>query len=116
MACREGCTLRTISRGAIHVLHSPEDIMLAIRLPAEIEQRLETLARRTGRSKSYYVRAAIMEHLQDLEDRHIAEVQMGAADADRTGVGRLAGLKERYEGRRAEQGRRGQGKVSLRPR
>ncbi|PYT47539.1 MAG: hypothetical protein DMG47_01460 [Acidobacteria bacterium] len=35
--------------------------MLAIRLPQSIEKRLEELARRTGRTKTYYVREAILE-------------------------------------------------------
>lgn len=70
--------------------------MLAIRLPAEIEQRLEALAKRTGRSKSFYVRAAILEHLRDLEDRHIAEGQLDGADVGRSSSVRLAELKERY--------------------
>lgn len=47
--------------------------MLAIRLPAAIEKRLEKLARRTGRTKSFYVREAILEHLDDLEDLYLAE-------------------------------------------
>ncbi|PZA07118.1 MULTISPECIES: TraY domain-containing protein [unclassified Meiothermus] len=46
--------------------------MLAVRLPKEIEARLEALARKTGRSKSYYVRQAILEHLDDLEDYYLA--------------------------------------------
>ncbi|ADD27156.1 DUF6290 family protein [Meiothermus ruber] len=46
--------------------------MLAIRLPKEIEERLEALAQKTGRSKSYYVRQAILEHLDDLEDYYLA--------------------------------------------
>lgn len=33
--------------------------MLASRLPPEIEQRLEDLARKTGRAKSYYAKKAI---------------------------------------------------------
>jgi RHH-type rel operon transcriptional repressor/antitoxin RelB len=37
--------------------------MLAIRLPEEIENRLNALAKETGRSKSFYVREAILEHL-----------------------------------------------------
>ena len=41
--------------------------MLALRLPPDIEERLEALARRTGRSKSFYAREAILEHLGDLE-------------------------------------------------
>jgi RHH-type rel operon transcriptional repressor/antitoxin RelB len=47
--------------------------MLAIRLPQSIERRLERLARRTGRTKTYYVREAILEHLGDLEDLYLAE-------------------------------------------
>jgi RHH-type rel operon transcriptional repressor/antitoxin RelB len=47
--------------------------MLAIRLPESIEKRLETLARRTGRTKTYYVREAILQHLEDLEDMYLAE-------------------------------------------
>ena len=33
--------------------------MLAIRLPANIEKRLDRLAKRTGRTKTYYAREAI---------------------------------------------------------
>jgi RHH-type transcriptional regulator, rel operon repressor / antitoxin RelB len=47
--------------------------MLAIRLPKDIEKRLDKLARRTGRTKSFYVRQAILEHLDDLEDLYQAE-------------------------------------------
>ena len=42
--------------------------MLALRLPKEIEDRLDALAKKTGRTKSFYAREAIMEHLDDLED------------------------------------------------
>ena len=47
--------------------------MLAIRLPEEIEARLESLAKRTGRSKSFYAREAILAYLEDLEDLYLAE-------------------------------------------
>ena len=47
--------------------------MLAIRLPQSIERRLEKLARRTGRTKTFYVREAILQHLEDLEDIYLAE-------------------------------------------
>ena len=47
--------------------------MLAIRLPQAIEKRLEKLARRTGRTKTFYVREAILQHLEDLEDTYLAE-------------------------------------------
>jgi len=50
--------------------------MLAIRLPANIEKRLDRLAKRTGRTKTYYAREAILRHLEDLEDIHIAEKRL----------------------------------------
>jgi RHH-type rel operon transcriptional repressor/antitoxin RelB len=46
--------------------------MLALRLPAEIEKRLDALAKKTGRTKSFYAREAILRHLEDLEDFHLA--------------------------------------------
>jgi RHH-type rel operon transcriptional repressor/antitoxin RelB len=47
--------------------------MRAIRLPASIEKSLENLARRTGRTKAYYAREAILQHLDALEDVSMAE-------------------------------------------
>ncbi len=47
--------------------------MLAIRLPAELESRLDALAKATGRTKTFYAREAIIEHLADLEDLYLAE-------------------------------------------
>jgi RHH-type rel operon transcriptional repressor/antitoxin RelB len=49
--------------------------MLALRLPPDIEKRLDELARRTGRTKSFYAREAILEHIADLEDHYLAEVR-----------------------------------------
>lgn len=46
--------------------------MLAIRLPEEIEKRLAKLAADTGRTKTYYVKEAILEHLDELEDKYLA--------------------------------------------
>jgi RHH-type rel operon transcriptional repressor/antitoxin RelB len=46
--------------------------MLALRLPPEIEQGLDALARKTGRSKSYYAREAIVRQLEDIEDYYLA--------------------------------------------
>ena len=52
--------------------------MLALRLPADVESRLEELAKRTGRTKSYYAREAIIEHLADLEELYLAEAELEA--------------------------------------
>jgi RHH-type rel operon transcriptional repressor/antitoxin RelB len=46
--------------------------MLAIRLDKKVEDRLTKLARKTGRTKTYYAREAILEHLEELEDTHLA--------------------------------------------
>jgi RHH-type transcriptional regulator, rel operon repressor / antitoxin RelB len=45
--------------------------MLAIRLPEELETRLDKLAAKTGRTKTYYAREAISEYLDDLEDYYL---------------------------------------------
>ena len=47
--------------------------MLAVRLDKDVEKRLEQLAERTGRTKTYYAREAIEAHLDDLEDFYLAE-------------------------------------------
>lgn len=65
--------------------------MLAIRLPQSIEKRLERLARRTGRTKTYYARQAILEHLEDLEDMYLAERVL---DRIRDGEERTISLKK----------------------
>lgn len=47
--------------------------MIAVRVPEEIETRLDRLAQLTGRTKTYYVREAIEYHLDDLEEAYLAE-------------------------------------------
>ena len=46
--------------------------MLAIRLPEEIEKRLADLAAKTGRTKTFYAKEAILEHLDEIEDKYLA--------------------------------------------
>lgn len=46
--------------------------MLAIRISHNIEQRLQHLAQRTGRTKTYYAREAILRYIEDMEDEYIA--------------------------------------------
>jgi RHH-type rel operon transcriptional repressor/antitoxin RelB len=50
--------------------------MLSLRLDPDIERRLDELARRTGRTKSYYARELIEGNLEELEDRSIAEARL----------------------------------------
>ncbi len=49
---------------------------VALRLPDEVAQRLNRLADRTGRSKTFYMIEAIREHLDDLEDLYLAEQRL----------------------------------------
>ncbi|EGV17420.1 type II toxin-antitoxin system RelB family antitoxin [Thiocapsa marina] len=70
--------------------------MLAIRLPADVEQRLEALARATGRTKTFYAREAILEHLDDLEDLYLAEQRLIDIRAGKTQTVPLDELMKRY--------------------
>lgn len=40
-----------------------------VRIPASLDARLEELAQKTGRAKSYYARKALERYLEDMEDR-----------------------------------------------
>ncbi len=44
----------------------------SVRLPDEIEQRLDFLAKHTGRTKAYYIRELISSHIDELEDYYLA--------------------------------------------
>ena len=70
--------------------------MLAIRLPAEVESRLEALARATGRTKTFYAREASLEHLDDLEDLYLAEQRLMDARAGKTQPVELEEVVKRY--------------------
>lgn len=50
--------------------------MLALRLSPAIEKRLAILAKRTGRTKSFYARKVLLEHMEDMEDLHLAEAAL----------------------------------------
>lgn len=50
--------------------------MLAVRLDKDIEKRLERLATKTGRTKTFYAREAIEAHLDDLEDFYLAQERL----------------------------------------
>jgi RHH-type rel operon transcriptional repressor/antitoxin RelB len=46
--------------------------MIAVRIPIDIEKKLDQLAAKTNRTKSYYVRKAIEEFLEDEADYMLA--------------------------------------------
>lgn len=46
--------------------------MFSLRIPKELNQRLENLADSTGRSKAYYAKKALEKFLEDQEDYLLA--------------------------------------------
>lgn len=67
---------------------------ISIRLTDEEEARLDRLARRTGRSKSFYVRTALHEYLADLEDAFAADAAIDAFEAGGRRSRPLSALKD----------------------
>jgi RHH-type rel operon transcriptional repressor/antitoxin RelB len=65
--------------------------MVSIRLEDEIDQRLEFLASETGRTKTFYVREAVLEHLEALEDAFLADKVLSKV---RNGEEKTLSLKE----------------------
>ena len=55
--------------------------MLAVRLDSDLEARLTAVAKRTGRSKSYYARQALIEKIEELEDIALLEEALRDPDA-----------------------------------
>ena len=51
--------------------------MLGIWFPLSTEDRLERLARCTGRSKMFCIREAILGHLDEIQDLHLAVRTLG---------------------------------------
>jgi RHH-type rel operon transcriptional repressor/antitoxin RelB len=63
---RDGLAKRTID---VHAKPTPA---FSIRLPQSIDARLSAVAKKTGRSKASLAREAILENIEDREDRYLA--------------------------------------------
>jgi RHH-type rel operon transcriptional repressor/antitoxin RelB len=57
---------------------------VSLRLPVDLKIRLDKLAKRTGRSKTYYMVEAISEKLEDIEDLYLAEARTRELKAGRS--------------------------------
>ena len=55
---------------------------ITIRLTDDEKERLDALVRRTGRSKTFYVKAALREYLTDLEDVFAADTAIDVFEAE----------------------------------
>jgi RHH-type rel operon transcriptional repressor/antitoxin RelB len=69
----------------------------SLRLPHEIEERLEKLAAMTGRTKAFYIMEAIFEHLDDMEDVYIAEKRLEDIKLGRTKTLPLKEVMKEYD-------------------
>ena len=70
--------------------------MLAIRLPPEVESRLQALATATGRTKTFYAREAILKHIEDLEDVYLAEQRLTDVRAGRSSTVTLEAMEREH--------------------
>jgi len=72
----------------------------SIRIPDDINRRLTDLAESTGRTKAYYIKEALNEYLDDLEDIYLAQKRIEDLRAGRSDtysledVGRELGFLE----------------------
>ncbi len=70
--------------------------MLTVRLPDDIEDRLNALAKTTNRPKSFYVREALERSLEDIEDIYLAEKRLEDLRAGKSKTVPLEEILKRY--------------------
>jgi RHH-type rel operon transcriptional repressor/antitoxin RelB len=68
-----------------------------VRIPDEIVERLERLARETHRTKSFYLREIIENHLEDIEDAYLAEKRLEDIRAGKTTTIPLSEVTKRLD-------------------
>jgi RHH-type transcriptional regulator, rel operon repressor / antitoxin RelB len=82
---------------AIHVSQRYGPPMpMSLRLPPQVEDRLAALSALTGRSKTFYATEAIVEHLDDLEDAHLAAEVLARVRAGTEARVPLSALLDEY--------------------
>lgn len=69
----------------------------SIRLPEGIEKRLEYLASQTGRTKSFYVKEAIVDRLNEIEDIYLSEKRLEDIRSGITQTISLQDVMKRYD-------------------
>jgi RHH-type rel operon transcriptional repressor/antitoxin RelB len=69
---------------------------VSLRLPGDLKARLDKLAKRTGRSETYCMIAAIAEKIGDLEDLYLAGQRTLALRAGRDGTYTQEEMEKRY--------------------
>ncbi|MDF2097306.1 type II toxin-antitoxin system RelB family antitoxin [Aquibaculum arenosum] len=70
--------------------------MLAIKLPKDIEDRLEALAAETGRPKDEHALEAILDYLDDIEDRVLAQQRSARLKSGKDTAVSISALKKEH--------------------
>jgi RHH-type transcriptional regulator, rel operon repressor / antitoxin RelB len=70
-------------------------VAVSIRLPDDVSARLQDLAELTGRSKTFHVIEALREHLDNLENLHVAEHRLIEVRAGRSETHSLTDVERR---------------------
>ncbi|MDY0267412.1 MAG: ribbon-helix-helix domain-containing protein [Methanimicrococcus sp.] len=71
-------------------------VMLGVRIPAELNARLDILSKETGRNKSFYVREALSEYIADMEDIYLAEKRLEDLRAGRSSTMTLEEVEKAF--------------------
>jgi len=70
--------------------------MLAIRLPKELEKRIDRLAEVTNRTKTYYVKEAILNHIDNMEDIYLGQKRLEDVRAGKSKTIPIEQVMEEY--------------------
>ncbi len=66
----------------------------SVRFDDLIEKRLDELAKKTGRTKSYYIRELVESHIDDLEDYYLGSSTLERVRAGKEKVHTSASVRE----------------------
>jgi RHH-type transcriptional regulator, rel operon repressor / antitoxin RelB len=56
---------------------------ITVRLGEDVEKRLDALAKYTGRTKTFYIKQALEDKLDDLEDLYLVEARLERPEGKR---------------------------------
>lgn len=70
--------------------------MIALKLPAEIEQKLDAIASANGQTPESLIEQAVLDYLEDLEDLELARQEVEDIKTGKSATISLADAMKRY--------------------
>jgi RHH-type rel operon transcriptional repressor/antitoxin RelB len=70
--------------------------MIALKLPAEIEQKLDAIATASGQTSQSLIEQAVLDYLEDLEDLELARQEVEDIKTGKSATISLADAMKRY--------------------